>query len=104
MFRKKKKRKGKPKAAAALGELFDAICLCDTKEKHKEIQQLHLVYSDLSPLLTSDLAVLITQIQEMDRVMFQEAILLGSAVGVKEIENKNFPLRQMAAELQLTKG
>ena len=44
------------------------------------------------------------KIQEMDRVMFQEAILLGSAVGVKEIENKNFPLRQMAAELQLTKG
>lgn len=36
---------------------FNAICLHDTKEKHKEIQQLHLVCNDLSPLLISDLAV-----------------------------------------------
>lgn len=47
---------------ASLGEnFFNAICLHDTKEKHKEIQQLHLVCDDLSPLLISDLAVSITQ-------------------------------------------
>lgn len=47
----------------SLGEFFFliAICLLDTKEKHKEIQQLHLVCNDLSPLLNSDPAVSITQ-------------------------------------------
>lgn len=33
---------------------FNAICLPDIKEKHKEIQRLHLVCNDLSPLLISE--------------------------------------------------
>lgn len=54
---------------ASLGEFFfflNAICLHDTKEKQKEIQRLHLVCKDLSPLLISDPAVSITQIQKLE--------------------------------------
>lgn len=46
---------------------FNAICLHDTKEKHKEIQQLHLVCDDLPPLMISDLAVSISQTQKLDK-------------------------------------
>lgn len=48
---------------ASLGEFFffNVICLPDSKEKHKEIQRLHLVCNNLSPLLISDLPVSITQ-------------------------------------------
>lgn len=44
---------------------LNAICLHDTKEKPKEIQRLHLVCKDLSPLLISDPAVSITQTQKL---------------------------------------
>lgn len=56
--------------AATLEIFFNAICLHNTKEKHKEIQKIHLVCNDLSPLLTSDLAVSITQTQELHKAMF----------------------------------
>lgn len=46
---------------------FNAICLRDTKEKHKEIQQLHLVCGDLPPLMISDPAVSISQTQKLDK-------------------------------------
>lgn len=65
---------------------FNAICLHDTKEKHKEIQQLHLVCDDLSPPVIPDPAVSITQMQQLDKEMFKETVFLCSAVGGKEVE------------------
>lgn len=78
---------------------FNAICLHDAKEKHKEIQQPHLVCDDLSPLLISDPAVSITQTWQLNKEMFKETVFLCSAVGGKEVEEKISPAKQIASVL-----
>lgn len=97
-------RKEKMRTASLREIFFNAICLHDTKENHKESQQLHLVCDDLSPLLISDLAVSITQMQQLDKEMFKETVFLCSAVGGKEVEKTISPAKQIASVLQLTKG
>lgn len=82
-------RKEKMRTASWGEFFFNAICLHDAKEKHKEIQQLHLVCDDLSPLLISDPAVSITQTQWLNEEMFKETVFLCSTVGGREVEKKN---------------
>jgi hypothetical protein len=52
----------KEKTSCYIGEVFNAIYLSDIK--------LHLLCNDLSPLLTSGLAVSITQTQKLDKATF----------------------------------
>lgn len=84
--------------AASLGEFFfNAICLHDAKEKHKEIQQPHLVCDDLSPLLISDPAVSITQTWQLNKEMFKETVSFvvqweGKRLRRRSLQQNKLPL------------